>query len=179
MLFAPAWFSREDLFHRLNVFPVRLPPLRERTDDIPALVRHFLATWCRENGRRPPDMTPQALQALRSGAWTGNVRELRNTIERLLILGEGQIVDAAQVKGVLAPAATAQPLPEESVRAVAPEATSLREFRDAAERAWLVGKLREHGWNVAATARAVGTPRSNLYKKLEAYGIRRETDGTT
>jgi two-component system nitrogen regulation response regulator NtrX len=154
---------------------VRLPPLRERSEDIPALVRHFMTAWCRENGRRPPDMTPAALQALRSGAWSGNVRELRNTIERLLILGEGQVVDAAQVEAVLAPATTVPPLPEESVRAVAP---TLREFRDAAERAWLVGKLREHGWNVAATARAVGTPRSNLYKKLEAYGIRRETDGT-
>ncbi|TDI31674.1 MAG: sigma-54-dependent Fis family transcriptional regulator [Acidobacteria bacterium] len=168
---------REDLFHRLNVFPVRLPPLRERTDDIPALVRHFMSAWCRDNGRRPPDMTPAALQALRGGAWSGNVRELRNTIERLLILGEGQVVDAAQVEAVLAPS-TAPPPPEESVRAVAPEATTLREFRNAAERAWLVGKLREYGWNVAATARAVGTPRSNLYKKLEAYGIRRETDGT-
>ncbi|TDI40356.1 MAG: sigma-54-dependent Fis family transcriptional regulator, partial [Acidobacteria bacterium] len=168
---------REDLFHRLNVFPVRLPPLRERTDDIPALVRHFMSAWCRDNGRRPPDMTPAALQALRGGVWSGNVRELRNTIERLLILGEGQVVDAAQVEAVLAPS-TAPPPPEESVRAVAPEATTLREFRNAAERAWLVGKLREYGWNVAATARAVGTPRSNLYKKLEAYGIRRETDGT-
>jgi len=169
---------REDLFHRLNVFPVRLPPLRERSEDIPALVRHFMAAWCRENGRRAPDMTPEALRALRDGAWTGNVRELRNTIERLLILGEGHAVDAAQVEAVLSPAAAGAPLPEASVLAVATEAATLREFRDAAERAWLVGKLRENNWNVAATARAVGTPRSNLYKKLEAYGIRRETDGT-
>jgi len=169
---------REDLFHRLNVFPVRLPPLRERREDIPSLVRHFMAAWCRENGRRPPDMTPAALAALRNAPWAGNVRELRNTIERLLILGEGQVVEAAQVEAVLAPAAGAAVRPEDSVRAVAPAAATLREFRDAAERAWLVGKLRENGWNVAATARAVGTPRSNLYKKLEAYGIRRETDGT-
>ena len=169
---------REDLFHRLNVFPVRLPALRERAEDIPILVRHFMSEWCRENGRRTPDMEAAALGLLRAREWTGNVRELRNTIERLLILGEGHKVDAAQVEAVLAPRGDAATRPEEAVNGLAPEAASLREFRDAAERAWLVSKLRENNWNVAATARAVSTPRSNLYKKLEAYGIRRETDGT-
>jgi two-component system nitrogen regulation response regulator NtrX len=168
---------REDLFHRLNVFPVSLPPLREHPGDIPALVSHFMNEWSRDNGRRPPVMEAGALALLQARPWTGNVRELRNTIERLLILGEGSTVDAAQVEAVLAPQAGATARPEDAVEGVAPEATSLREFRDAAERAWLVRKLREHNWNVAATARAVSTPRSNLYKKLEAYGIRRETDG--
>ena len=170
---------REDLFHRLNVFPVSLPPLRERPGDIPGLVSHFMNEWCRDNGRRPPVMEAGALALLQAREWTGNVRELRNTIERLLILGEGSAVDAAQVEAVLAPQAGATARPEDAVESVAPEATSLREFRDAAERAWLVRKLREHNWNVAATARAVSTPRSNLYKKLEAYGIRRETDGAS
>jgi len=137
-----------------------------------------MSEWCRENGRRTPDMEAAALGLLRAREWTGNVRELRNTIERLLILGEGNRVDVAQVEAVLAPRADARTRPEEAVSGLAPEAASLREFRDAAERAWLVSKLRENNWNVAATARAVSTPRSNLYKKLEAYGIRRQTDGT-
>ena len=116
---------REDLFHRLNVFPVRLPPLRERPEDIPALVRHFMSEWCRDNGRRPPDMEAEALGCLRARQWTGNVRELRNTIERLLILGEGSAVDVAQVEAVLAPRGDAAARPEDAVGDVAPEAASL------------------------------------------------------
>ncbi len=173
---------REDLYFRLNVIPIPVPPLRERREDIPLLARHFIARWCEQNGRRPPDLDPGAEAALTAHDWTGNVRQLRNTVERLLIMGDGQRLDAAQVEAVLgagaAPAA-APADPAARVQAVAPEAASLKEFRDAAERAFLVSKLRENDWNVSATARAIGTPRSNLYKKLDAYGIRRETDGAS
>ena len=169
---------REDLYFRLNVIPIHVPPLRERREDIPLLVRHFIARWCEQNGRRAPQVDPGAEAALTAHDWSGNVRELRNAVERLLIMGDGQRLDAAQVEAVLGPAAAATPAdPAAKVQAVAPQAGSLKEFRDAAERAYLVSKLRENDWNVSATARAIGTPRSNLYKKLEAYGIRREADG--
>jgi two-component system nitrogen regulation response regulator NtrX len=170
---------REDLYFRLNVIPIPVPALRERREDIPLLARHFIGRWCEQNGRRPPELDAGAEAALKAHAWTGNVRELRNAVERLLIMGDGQRLDAAQVEAVLgagsSPASPADAAAQ--VLAVAPQAGSLKEFRDAAERTYLVSKLRELDWNVSATARAIGTPRSNLYKKLEAYGIRRETDG--
>jgi two-component system nitrogen regulation response regulator NtrX len=170
---------REDLYFRLNVIPIPVPALRERREDIPLLARHFIGRWCEQNGRRPPELDAGAEAALKAHAWTGNVRELRNAVERLLIMGDGQRLDAAQVEAVLGPGLSpASPADAAAqVLAVAPQAGSLKEFRDAAERTYLVSKLRELDWNVSATARAIGTPRSNLYKKLEAYGIRRETDG--
>jgi len=172
---------REDLYFRLNVLPILVPPLRERREDIPLLANHFIREWCGENGRRPPELEPSALAVLQSHFWSGNVRELKNTVERLLIMAGGPSIGAAQVAALLSPAREGLPGtepvgPEDAVESLALSSGTLKEFRDAAERAFLVSKLQQNDWNISATARAVGTPRSNLYKKMEAFGIRRDVD---
>mgnify|MGYP001091552074 FL=1 len=170
---------REDLYFRLNVVPIRVPPLRERREDVDALVAWFTENFCRENGCRPKRFAPDALEALRGLPWRGNVRELRNAVERLLIMTPGDTIRRADI-----PAGLAAPLGGEAEAAAPREAVvvphagaSLQSFKDAAERAYLLAKLEEHGWNIAATAKAIDTPRSNLYKKLEAYGLGREREG--
>jgi len=159
---------REDLYFRLSVVPVRVPALRERAEDIPALVQHFARQFCLENNLKPRAFAPEALEALKRQAWRGNIRELKNTVERLLIMAEGDEIRAQDLSEVLRQA-SAGPSGE------APG--SLKGFKESAERAFLVEKLREHQWNISATATAIGTPRSNLYKKLEQYGISAERDG--
>jgi two-component system nitrogen regulation response regulator NtrX len=161
---------REDLFFRLSVIPVHVPPLRERKDDIPILVEHFVKQFSAENNFRPKTFAPEALEALRRHPWRGNVRELKNTIERLLIMTEEDLIRPEALEGVLRrPAEGASSTPE--------NAGSLKDFKESSERAYIVGKLRENRWNISATAAAIGTPRSNLYKKLEQYGITQEKDG--
>jgi two-component system nitrogen regulation response regulator NtrX len=159
---------REDLYFRLSVIPVRVPALRERAEDIPALVQHFARQFSQENNLKPRAFEPEALQALKRQAWRGNIRELKNTVERLLIMAEGEVIRVSDLSEVLRPASGGPP-----AEAVA----SLKGFKESAERAFLVEKLREHQWNISATATAIGTPRSNLYKKLEQYGISTERDG--
>jgi len=166
---------REDLFFRLNVVPIRLPALRERRDDVPALVSWFTDSFCAEHGLKPKSVAPDALEQLTRLPWRGNVRELRNAIERLVIMTPGATIRAADL-----PAGLGLP-PAADAGGGYPDAASstatLQEFKDAAERAFILAKLAQHDWNMAATAKAIDTPRSNLYKKLETYGIRRETDG--
>ena len=162
---------REDLYFRLSVIPIRVPALRERTDDIPVLVQHFVRQFSAENNFRPKTFTPEAMDVLRRHPWRGNVRELRNTIERLMIMVPEDPIQPEHLSEVLRrPAPGESPPPVES-------AASLRDFKESAERAFLVQKLRESKWNISATAAAIGTPRSNLYKKLEQYGISQEKDG--
>ncbi len=163
---------REDLFFRLSVLPVRVPPLRERNEDVAPLVDHFVRQFCAENNFRPKTFTPPALDVLRRHPWRGNVRELKNAIERLLIMVEGEEIRPEHLDEVLRPAAS-----EEAGGGASPAAGTLRDFKEGAERAFLVQKLKENGWNISATAASIGTPRSNLYKKLEAYGISQEKDG--
>jgi two-component system nitrogen regulation response regulator NtrX len=127
-------------------------------------VRQFRA----ENNVRPGGFTPAAIETLARHPWRGNVRELKNAIERLLIM-----VDDDQVT----PEHLADVLRRPAEEPVAPGGGTLRDFKEGAERAFLVQKLRENAWNISATATAIGTPRSNLYKKLEAYGISQEKDG--
>jgi two-component system nitrogen regulation response regulator NtrX len=163
---------REDLFFRLSVIPVFVPPLRERPDDIPALVRHFADLFTRENNFRPKRFTPDALAALQRGRWKGNVRELRNTLERVIIMTAGDVVAAADLPDSVRADAPVPPANEE--RGERPN--TLREFKESAERAFLIEKLRENDWNISKTAETIGTPRSNLYKKLEQYNIRQGID---
>jgi two-component system nitrogen regulation response regulator NtrX len=160
---------REDLFFRLSVIPIHVPPLRERPDDVEVLIRHFVAQFAAENHFRPKSFAPEAMDALRRHAWRGNVRELRNTVERLLIMSEGEEIAADQLSEVLRPG-DGGGMPVDA-------AASLKDFKESAERAFLVRKLRESRWNISATAASIGTPRSNLYKKLEQYGISQEKDG--
>jgi len=161
---------REDLFYRLNVVPIRTPPLRERIDDLPLLVEHFARRFCEANNYRPRRFSPEAIDLLRSQPWKGNVRELRNLVERLLILSPGDEIDATAVATL---AGTGRPELAEAFMGL----KTLREFRDQAERLFLMQKLEEHGWNVTQTAVAIDTPRSNLYKKMEQYDIRRKEVG--
>lgn len=161
---------REDLFYRLNVVPLHLPPLRERREDIPLLVRHFVAQLSQREGITPRRMDDAAVQLLSSFDWPGNVRELRNTIERLLILASGPTVTAADVERLVGRRAT-----ESGGLGSLLECRTFEEFKAAAERAFLLAKLREHDWNVSETARVLEMPRSNLYKKIERYELQRET----
>jgi len=176
---------REDLYFRLAVIPVYVPPLRERPEDIPLLVRHYMDYFSRENNTRPKRVTQAAMDALQRYRWKGNIRELRNTVERMNIMTGSDTIDLADVPEVVrspswpasgaasgAPAAPKPPSDSEAAKA-----GTLREFKENAERAFLVGKLRENGWNISKTAEVIGTPRSNLYKKLEQYQISQETDG--
>ena len=162
---------REDLYFRLSVVPIVVPPLRERRDDIPALVRHFADLFSRENNRRPHRFTPAAIEFLQRARWKGNVRELKNTVERLIIMTPGETIDVDDLRDVV----RLEPKPQPSDNEKNPN--TLREFKESAERAFLVGKLRENNWNISKTAEVIGTPRSNLYKKLEQYGIKQEGDG--
>jgi two-component system, NtrC family, nitrogen regulation response regulator NtrX len=162
---------REDLYFRLSVIPIRVPPLRDRREDIPILVKHFADLFSRENNRRPPEFTRDALQYLQKARWKGNVRELKNTVERLMIMA-GPKIDEDDLREVVRLETKPAGPDNEKERP-----GTLREFKESAERAFLVGKLRENNWNISKTAEVIGTPRSNLYKKLEQYGISQEVDG--
>jgi two-component system nitrogen regulation response regulator NtrX len=190
---------REDLYFRLSVIPIHVPPLRERLDDIPALVQHFVNRFSRESNRRAARFSPGALDVLRQARWRGNIRELGNVVERLLIMSDRDIIEADDVRqmvrldggrpvmglpaavGVASGVSAAQgatPAGASSEPASAgTAAATLREFKETSERAFLVHKLREFGWNISKTAEVIDTPRSNLYKKLEQYRISQETDG--
>jgi two-component system nitrogen regulation response regulator NtrX len=169
---------REDLFFRLNVIPIALAPLRERLEDIDALVAWFTETFCRENNYRIKTFAPDALESLRKLPWRGNVRELRNAVERLIIMTGSDTIRAADIPAGLGMGlGEAAAVPPEGALIVPHGGQTLQSFKDTAERAFLVTKLRESGWNRAATAKAVDTPRSNLYKKIDAYGISPEKDG--
>jgi two-component system nitrogen regulation response regulator NtrX len=160
------------------VIPIHVPPLRERPEDIPLLVRHYVEFFSRENNVRSKRITQAALDALQRYRWKGNIRELRNTVERLIIMTGGETIDLPDLpESVRSPTAGGLGLDEAWPKATRAKAGTLREFKENAERAFLVGKLRENGWNISKTAEVIGTPRSNLYKKLEQYQIAQETDG--
>jgi two-component system nitrogen regulation response regulator NtrX len=174
---------REDLYFRLAVIPIVVPPLRERREDIPLLVQNFARRTSEEHNLKPKRFDAAALDALQRSRWRGNIRELRNTVERLMIMTGGDVVRAEDLPGEIgAGDATARAgSPEGAAVAMVEEGRAgsgtLREFKDAAERAYLVQKLRETNWNISKTAEIIDTPRSNLYKKLEQYGIKQEVDG--
>jgi len=165
---------REDLFYRLNVVPIVVPPLRDRRDDIPMLVQHFTELAAASGvPARPVDQG--ALDRLVALDWPGNVRELRNTVERLLLLAAGPRVTAADVERLVVPRGASAAEPASPLGGLEACAT-WDEFKRAAERAYLAHHLRRHGWNVAETARALEMPRSNLYAKIERHGLRRDAD---
>jgi two-component system nitrogen regulation response regulator NtrX len=159
---------REDLFFRLSVIPIHTPSLRERLQDIEPLVEHFVESFASEDNLRRKSFSAGAMERLKAYPWKGNVRELRNTVERVLIMAASDPIEVND-------------LPE-SIRYGEPvsangQTATLKEFKETSERAFLVEKLRENGWNISQTAQVIGTPRSNLYKKLEQYGISEERDG--
>jgi DNA-binding NtrC family response regulator len=153
---------REDLYHRIFVFPIVLPPLRERVEDIPLLAEHFAAIVAEQNSWKPRGFTPEAVEQLVRYAWPGNVRELRNVIERLLLLTD-DAVDAATTRQVLAGRRTGG--------GGGSDVGSLADRVSAFEREALLGELQAHSYNVAETARALGLERSHFYKKCQQLGI--------
>ena len=147
-----------------------MPPLRDRREDIPRLIEHFADQFCRENNFRSKRVTLPAVELLSGEQWRGNVRELRNTVERLMVMTPGDVIDVAEIRDVLRSALRVGG--SEPARA-----KTLREFKEASERAFLVEKLREQDWNISKTAEVIETPRSNLYKKLDQHYISKEQDG--
>jgi len=159
---------REDLLYRLNVVPIDVPPLRARRDDIPQLVEHFVAQLATQQGLSPKTFASGAVERLRRHSWPGNVRELRNTVERLMILANGEVVAEADAMRMVGPAAEDAGLGDALL-----ESPTFEQFKQNAERAFLLAKLKEHDWNVSETARRLAMPRSNLYKKIERYRLSR------
>ncbi|MGQ0813752.1 MAG: sigma-54-dependent transcriptional regulator [Gemmatimonadota bacterium] len=154
---------REDLFHRLNVIPIELPPLRERKADIPELVAHFMQRWHARTGRKPPVPASDALDALQAYEWPGNVRELANLCERIAILNEGQVVRAHDVARVL---------PDGAERG-ARERLPLNERLDDFERDLITRALERAGHSIAEAAKLLQTDRANLYRRMRRLGIER------
>ncbi len=161
---------REDLFYRLNVVPIMVPPLRDRRDDIEPLVVHFLQQFALRDGLPRRGISNESLRRLAELEWAGNVRELRNTVERLVILAAGPQIAVTDVERLVGRRAV-----ESSGLGSLSDCRTFDEFKDAAERAFLLAKLRAFDWNVSETARALEMPRSNLYKKIERYALTRES----
>ncbi|HVS65139.1 MAG TPA: sigma-54 dependent transcriptional regulator [Thermoanaerobaculia bacterium] len=163
---------REDLYYRLNVIPIATPPLREHLEDLPQLVEFFVKRFAEDNAYRAREFDEEARELMRTLPWRGNVRELKNLVERLLILAPGDSIgrdDVAQAVGGAAGEIS------EALFSI----ESLKEFREVSERLFILHKLERFDWNVTQTAQAIQTPRSNLYKKMEQYDIRRQEAEST
>jgi DNA-binding NtrC family response regulator len=183
---------REDLYFRLAVFPIVSPTLRERVEDIPLLAQSFMESFCVENATKPKPIEPAVIEALTKRKWPGNVRELKNVVERMAILS-GDTVTIADLpedphenpfgeEEPSPPGADGEPPePEDAVRdrtsapGVPAGYLSLREHRDRTEKAYILETLRLTGWNISRTAVVLGVERTNLHKKIRAYGIKRES----
>ena len=152
---------RQDLFHRVYVFPIVLPPLRRRPEDIPALVEHFARQIAELNGWKPKPFEAEAIAGLQHYGWPGNVRELRNVVERLLLLADDR-VDRAAVELAL---------PRKAAVPETPPPGSLAERVDAFERELVLAELRRNRYHMTETARSLGLERSHLYKKCQQLGI--------
>ncbi len=155
---------REDLYYRLNVIPIEVPPLRARRQDIPPLIEHFLHLFCAENGKRAKRISVDALAYFLAYDWPGNVRELRNMVERLVIMTAGDLVGPDDLPTPLRPKSEALAAPDG-------RATTLKEARDNFERAYILAELRAHEWNMTRTAERLGIERSHLYRKVKTYKI--------
>jgi two-component system nitrogen regulation response regulator NtrX len=165
---------RDDLFYRLNVVPIIVPPLRERREDIPLLTRHFMKVHAEEQGLRMKEISPEAMAVLQQYDWPGNIRELRNLIERLMIMVPGPIIDPAQA-GLSLQARPAGPVSQSATPVVNPLFTqsydSLRDARNAFEKEYIARKLREHHWNISRTAEELKIERSHLHRKIKLLDV--------
>ncbi len=155
---------REDLFYRLIVIPIEVPPLRARKEDIPLLINHFIARFASENGKRVKTVSVEALAYFLSYDWPGNVRELRNMVERLVIMAPGDVIGPENLPPPVRPKDLA-------TGSDATKDRTLKEAREAFERAYILGELRATDWNITRTADKLGIERSHLYRKLKAYAI--------
>ena len=156
---------RQDLYFRLAVIPLHVPPVRERHEDIPLLVEYFVAHYAREIGRRPQRVTPEAMERLAEYRWPGNVRELRNFVERMMIMVPGDEITPRDLPAIM------RSEPVDSVRGLLEGSLSLRAARAAFEKRLIERRLQQCGGNVSRTAEMLDLERSNLYRKIRAYGI--------
>lgn len=157
---------RDDLFFRLNVIPIKVPPLRERSEDIPELVEEFIGEFSVSTNIEPKRMSGSALELLKKYPWPGNVRELKNLVERLMIMSPGKVIEAADIPAPFNQTHGQEPAFEPRILS-----DTLKEAKNQFERAFLEAKLREYAWNISQTAEAIGIERSNLHKKIKAYGL--------
>jgi two-component system nitrogen regulation response regulator NtrX len=155
---------RQDLFHRVYVFPLLLPPLRERREDIPALVEHFARQVCNQNGWKVVPFTPDAVQALQAHTWLGNVRELRNAVERLMLLATEDAITRDSVRNTL-------PQTSADITFLARSSGPLSDRVQNFERETILAELKQHNYHITNTAKTLGLERSHLYKKAEQLGI--------
>jgi len=151
---------REDLLYRLKVIPLSVPPLRERKEDIPVIVGHFLSYFAEEYGQKPKTITEDGLKALESYEWPGNIRELRNMIERLVIMTPSNMITAKNIMMISA------------ARSDYFVFNTLKEARDSFEKDFIIKKLEENNWNISKTAEILDIERSNLHRKIKAYDIK-------
>jgi two-component system nitrogen regulation response regulator NtrX len=165
---------RDDLFYRLNVVPIIVPPLRERREDIPLLIRHFMKVHAEEQGLRMKEISPEAMAVFQQYDWPGNIRELRNLIERLMIMAPGPVIEAAQA-GLSLQARTSGPASQSAAPTINPLFTqsydSLRDARNAFEKEYIGRKLREHHWNISRTAEELKIERSHLHRKIKLLDV--------
>ena len=171
---------REDLYYRLNVVPIIVPPLRERRDDIPELVRHFMKVHAEEQGLRIKEVSPEAMTVFQHYDWPGNIRELRNLIERLMIMVPGGVIDGQQATvslqervgglGAFPESQAGSPLLTKSY-------DSLRDARNAFEKDYIARKLREHHWNISRTAEDLQIERSHLHRKIKLLDVEMRPEG--
>jgi two-component system nitrogen regulation response regulator NtrX len=173
---------REDLFYRLNVVPVGVAPLRERREDIPALIKHFMKLHAEEQGLKVKEIAPEAMEVFRSYDWPGNIRELRNLIERLMIMVPGPVIEGSHASSALqarppaTPASapgTAQPANALLTRSF----ESLKDARNAFEKEYIARKLREHHWNISRTADDLKIERSHLHRKIKLLEVEMRPEG--
>ena len=171
---------REDLFYRLNVVPIIVPPLRERREDMPLLIRHFMTVHAEEQGLRMKEISPEAMAVFQQYDWPGNIRELRNLIERLMIMAPGPVIDAAQAGLSLQarPVASASQLAAPTINPLFTQAyDSLRDARNAFEKEYIARKLREHHWNISRTAEDLKIERSHLHRKIKLLDVEMRPEG--
>lgn len=155
---------REDLFHRLNVIPVQIPPLRERIEDIPILVTHFASDITSKHKKPSVKFTDDALKFLQSLSWSGNIRELRNAVERIIILTDKRELTVKDIE-FLSPAG------KSSLGDMINTSNSFQEFKDKAEKAFIIKQLKANDWNISKTAEVLEIQRSHLYNKMKKFGI--------
>ncbi|TSA16308.1 sigma-54-dependent Fis family transcriptional regulator [bacterium] len=158
---------RDDLYHRLRVIPIHVPPIRDRREDIPILITSFIDDVCTRNGMARKTVTDEALKRLSSLEWRGNVREVRNTVERLVILSPGTTIDVSLLEvGV--------PGGHGEFEEILGQGGTFQEFKERAEAAFVRRQLEQHKWNISKTAEALDIQRSHLYTKMKRYGLMKE-----
>jgi two-component system nitrogen regulation response regulator NtrX len=166
---------RADLFFRLNVVPLYVPPLRQRKEDIPLLVKYFAENYSRENNFPMKTFSVESLEVFKELPWKGNIRELKNVVERLILMSPGNEIRVPDVSNYI-PGSIREGKQLEGGFSLS-ELETLKDFKETAEKLFLLEKLKQNNWNIAKTAKKIRTPRSNLYKKLEQYKIEIKKEG--